>query len=208
MPKFTIESTFNLKKLLESMGMTKAFTTEADFSGIAGPPGYLFIGKGMQKTFVDVKEEGTEAAAVTHVEVEKKSEAKRDPPPPKVFRADHPFLFLLRDRKHNTVLFMGRMLDPSLEPRNSCQVGGKPFLGQAGQFFGSVGGTGYNPEALVVSLETLEETFVRAADEQRGRRHTHQGEVGHVRKSVIGNHDAVPRVPVFLAAATSAAAAP
>ena len=107
LPRFTMTSSFRLEKALKSLGMTDAFTGRADFSGMNGRGG-LFISAVIHKAFVDVNEEGTEAAAATAV-VMMKSAA---PKPPVIFQADHPFLFLIRDNASGSILFMGRLMDP------------------------------------------------------------------------------------------------
>jgi serpin B len=88
------------------MGMNDAFSGEADFSGMNGNR-ELSIGEVIHKAFVDVNEEGTEAAAATAVVMFK---AIVKPPP--IFRADHPFIFLIRDNHTGSVLFIGRVVDP------------------------------------------------------------------------------------------------
>jgi len=91
------------------MGMADAFDSgRADFSGMTGDRD-LFISAVVHKGFVDVNEEGTEAAAATAVVMTR----ERMPPPAPVFRADHPFLFLIRDTKTGAILFFGRILDPT-----------------------------------------------------------------------------------------------
>ena len=109
MPRFRVEQAFSLNGALASLGMKRAFT-DADFSGMAEGGG-LFISEVLHKAFVDVDENGTEAAAATAVIMMRASV----PPPfdPVVFRADHPFLFLIRDRTTGTVLFIGRLCDPA-----------------------------------------------------------------------------------------------
>ena len=108
LPKFRAESEFSLKDALSQLGMPTAFTGRADFSGIDGRRD-LAISEVRHKAFVDVSEEGTEAAAATGVAVAliamKKSE-------PAIFRADHPFLFLIRDTKGGAILFEGRLMNP------------------------------------------------------------------------------------------------
>lgn len=113
--------TVELGAELRALGMPLAFTRfQADFSGINGhqPPhdDSLFISSVFHKAFVEVNEEGTEAAAATGVEMSVTS-ALRPPerPPVPVFRADHPFLFAIRDRKSNAILFLGRVADPTRE---------------------------------------------------------------------------------------------
>ncbi len=109
LPRFGAESTFDLKPGLSALGMTDAFDpNRADFSGISGT-GDLFIGAAMHKAFVQVNEEGTEAAAATGISIGVTSM----PMPPKAFRADHPFLFLIRENASGKILFMGRICDPS-----------------------------------------------------------------------------------------------
>jgi serpin B len=108
-PKFTMETKYSLPATLSAMGMPTAFTTDADFSGMDGTRN-LFIGDVIHQAFVDVNEEGTEAAAATAVII--RLTAIRDEPPIPVFRADHPFLFLIQDDETGNILFMGRVMDP------------------------------------------------------------------------------------------------
>ena len=88
---------------------------KADFTGIANPPSpadRLFIQKVFHQAFVAVDEAGTEAAAATAIVMAPTGAAPTKPPDPKVFRADRPFLFVLRDAKHGLVAFVGRIHDP------------------------------------------------------------------------------------------------
>lgn len=105
LPKFKITSEFRLDKTLKSMGMTDAFSPEADFSGMTGDTD-LFISAVLHKAFVDVNEEGTEAAAATGVVMEMCVS------PVLFFRADHPFIFLIRDTRSGSILFLGRLMNP------------------------------------------------------------------------------------------------
>lgn len=105
-PKFRAESAFSLKKALSAMGMPTAFTDGADFSGINGQRD-LAISQVAHKAFIDVSEEGTEAAAATGIAVSLTAYAQ-----PVAFHADHPFLFLIRDTKSGAILFAGRLEDP------------------------------------------------------------------------------------------------
>ena len=110
LPRFRLEQRFAPKVELKAMGMTDAFDEEkANFNGMASER--LFIGAVIHKAFVDVNEEGTEAAAATAI-VMAAPASVQIPVPPKVFRADHPFLFLIRDVKHGTILFLGRVMNP------------------------------------------------------------------------------------------------
>jgi serpin B len=92
------------------MGMADAFTGNADFSGMTGHRDFA-ISEVVHKAYIDVNEEGTEAAAATSVTM--RAMAMRAPQqPPPVFRADHPFLFVIRDNRSASILFMGRTADP------------------------------------------------------------------------------------------------
>jgi serpin B len=91
------------------MGMKSAFESNADFSGMDGRKD-LFISAVIHKAFVDVNETGTEAAAATGIAMTRSAAPNRTPPP--VFRADHPFIFLIYDQTSGSILFLGRMTDP------------------------------------------------------------------------------------------------
>jgi serpin B len=80
---------------------------QADFTGMYKGPEPLFISKVKHKTFVEVNEEGTEAAAVTSVEI-----AMTSAPP--WMRVDRPFVFVIRENKSQTILFMGKIVEPTL----------------------------------------------------------------------------------------------
>jgi serpin B len=109
LPKFRAESEFSLRKALSAMGMPTTFTDKADFSGI-DPNRGLAISEVVHKAFVDVSEQGTEAAAATGITM--RATAMRMPEQAVVFRADHPFLFLIRDTHTGVVLFIGRLMNP------------------------------------------------------------------------------------------------
>ncbi|MCA9255131.1 MAG: hypothetical protein KDA33_05810, partial [Phycisphaerales bacterium] len=104
-PRFKLTQELSLGQTLGAMGMPTAFTNAADFSGMDGSK-ELYIGAVVHKAYVDVNEEGTEAAAATGVVMETK--AAMGPS----FRADEPFLFLIRDRVSGVILFVGRVTDP------------------------------------------------------------------------------------------------
>jgi serpin B len=107
-PKFKFTRDFELNKKLAAMGMPLAFTYAADFSGMDGRKD-LLISNVIHKAFVDVHEKGTEAAAATAVVLE----LKAAPPAPKqVFKADHPFVFVIRDNRTASILFLGRVTNP------------------------------------------------------------------------------------------------
>jgi serpin B len=109
LPKFRAESEFSLRKALSTMGMPTAFTDKADFSGIAPNRG-LAISDVVHKAFVDVSEQGTEAAAATGITM--RTMALHVSEPPVIFRADHPFLFLIRDTRTGVILFIGHLMNP------------------------------------------------------------------------------------------------
>jgi len=108
-PRFTTNYTVSLKDTLIAMGMKDAFDPgAADFSGMADTEEKIFIAAVIHKAFVEVNEEGTEAAAATAVI----AELGGAPAAPPVFRADHPFIFMIRHRATGAVLFMGRLAKP------------------------------------------------------------------------------------------------
>ena len=114
MPKFKTELAANLVPVFESLGMTLAFDeNRADFSGITESTkeeDRVHISQAQHKTFIDVNEDGTEAAAATAVEI-----AKRAVPPPSTsIEVDRPFLYLIADETAGLVLFIGRMSDPRI----------------------------------------------------------------------------------------------
>ena len=108
MPKFKLESAFGLSDAMKALGMVDAFEPgSADFSGMEATRS-LYISDLLHKAYVDVNEEGTEAAAATAVVVGQTSM----PAESYVIDFDHPFLFFIRNIQTNTILFMGRLADP------------------------------------------------------------------------------------------------
>ncbi|MDW8221530.1 MAG: serpin family protein [Gemmatales bacterium] len=108
LPRFRVTSEFQLDEELKALGMKDAFeAAQADFSGISpeAQSQKWHISAVVHKAFVEVNEEGTEAAAATGVVIK----AVALPPS---FRADRPFFFLIRDKRTNSILFMGRVVDP------------------------------------------------------------------------------------------------
>ena len=114
MPKFTYAPELPLTQILPEMGMPDAFSN-ADFSGILDMEKYrVYIKEVLHKSFIDVNEQKTEAAAATKVEivvVEKGIEVGG--PSPIVMRVDRPFMFVIHDIKTNTILFVGRVMNPA-----------------------------------------------------------------------------------------------
>ncbi len=108
LPRFEITAEFSLKDVLVAMGMRDAFSGDADFSGMTGRRD-LFISAVEHKAFVEVTEEGTEAAAATGVVMQRLAAIITE------FRADHPFLFLIRDNETDSILFIGRVANPKAE---------------------------------------------------------------------------------------------
>jgi serpin B len=107
MPKFTVEFGSSLKKVLEQQGVIRAFGQRAQFEGISDEP--LRISDIMQKTYVKVDEDGTEAAAVTAVRVGAMSMRPQNIIPMKL---DRPFVFAIIRNDGNEVLFVGKVGNP------------------------------------------------------------------------------------------------
>lgn len=116
LPKFKFETKYFMAKTLEKMGMATAFSMpedyggKADFSGMTGKKD-LFVGEVIHQAFVEVNEEGTEAAAATAIVAPTGAafnERRRT-----IFKVDHPFIFLIQEKKTGLILFIGRVIDPS-----------------------------------------------------------------------------------------------
>jgi len=128
LPKFKAETDYELgdaekPKTLQKMGMVRAFVDPSDpvngavFDGMSqatNPMNKLYITKVLHKAFIDVNEKGTEAAAATAVVMAIPAKAKPTPFIP-TFKADRPFVYLIRDRVTGSILFMGRMMDPTAQ---------------------------------------------------------------------------------------------
>jgi len=111
LPRFKMScGTFELNGALKSLGIRDAFDMKkANFAGMDGRPDSLYIASVLHKAFVDVNEEGTEAAAATGVAMK----LKASPTPLPIFRADHPFVFLIQETATGSILFIGRVTDPT-----------------------------------------------------------------------------------------------
>ena len=107
MPRFTFSTATPLKNVLSIMGMPDAFGGTADFSGIDGAPD-LYVSEVIHQAMIAVDEKGTEAAAATAVVVETTSAVFGEN-----LTVDRPFLFAIRDEATGTILFLGRVVDPS-----------------------------------------------------------------------------------------------
>lgn len=111
LPKFETETKYFMAKDLEEMGMPSAFGGGADFSGMDGTK-LLYISEVIHQAYVKVDEEGTEAAAATAV-IMKEMAAPGPRPEIPVFRADHPFIFIIQQKDTGNILFMGKINDPT-----------------------------------------------------------------------------------------------
>lgn len=112
-PKFKVTEQLELGSTLGAMGMPSAFAmSAADFSGMTGNR-ELFLSAVIHKAFIDVNEVGTEAAAATAAVMVGMAMRAPGPTPPPEFRADHPFVFVIRDNRSGGILFMGRLTDPT-----------------------------------------------------------------------------------------------
>uniref|UniRef100_T1IPU3 Serpin domain-containing protein n=1 Tax=Strigamia maritima TaxID=126957 RepID=T1IPU3_STRMM len=109
LPKFKIEASLSLKDILSAMGMKDLFSArDADLSGITGQKD-LFVSAVLHKAFLEVNEEGSEAAAATAVVMMLRCAMTFDPE----FRADHPFLVFIRDNRSGSIMFWGRVVNPN-----------------------------------------------------------------------------------------------
>jgi len=110
LPKFKLEARYVLNETLQNMGLTTIFSDAADLSGMSDEAG-LQVGPIVQQVFLDVNEKGTEAAAATAVTIITVG-ARLDPPKPKPFIVDRPFVILIRDDVTGAVMFAGRITNP------------------------------------------------------------------------------------------------
>ena len=106
LPKFELDTKYFMQQTLSSLGMPTAFSEAADFSGMTGGRD-LFISEVIHQAYVKVDEKGTEAAAATAVIMKLTAI-----PETKVFRADHPFIFIIQEKETGSILFMGRIVNP------------------------------------------------------------------------------------------------
>jgi len=115
LPRFKFETKYFMAKNLIEMGMPTAFKyPDADFSGMHIPISIedrLFISEVIHQTFIEVAEYGTEAAAATAVIMAESSAGPIEEP--KIFKADHPFIFIIQEKKTGNILFMGKVVDPT-----------------------------------------------------------------------------------------------
>ena len=114
LPKFKFEQKYTLNDYLANMGMPTAFNPDyADFTGITEEKD-LYISQVIHQAFVDVNEEGTEAAAATAVVMQEATGiGSHDTPEPILFDADHPFIFFIQHESTGQIMFMGKMGNPN-----------------------------------------------------------------------------------------------
>jgi len=108
LPRFQLTAAVQLNEQLHAMGMVDAFGDQADFSGMDGTH-LLYMGAVLHQAVITVNEVGAAAAAATAVEMK----ARSIQPPPPLFRADHPFVFLILEQSTGSILFLGRVVDPA-----------------------------------------------------------------------------------------------
>ncbi|EAY31428.1 scca2/scca1 fusion protein isoform 1 [Microscilla marina ATCC 23134] len=114
LPKFKMTKNVPLKNALKALGMRIPFTKQADFSKIMQSES-LVISEVVHKAFIEVSEKGTEAAAATAVIMSRPRSTSYNPEqpiPPKIFKADHPFMFIIKDNTTGSILFIGRLITP------------------------------------------------------------------------------------------------
>ncbi|CAH1794811.1 unnamed protein product, partial [Owenia fusiformis] len=114
LPKFKIKFRSDLVRHLQNLGMIDAFNSNADFSPLCGSC-QVEISKVIHEAFVEVKEEGTEAAAATAVIIRETVSV------PIFFKANHPFLFIIRHKASGTILFLGRITTPTVEDEEKAE---------------------------------------------------------------------------------------
>ena len=135
LPKFKVETSYRMKKTLQSMGMVRAFKDPrlpegADFTGMTGatsPTERLFIAAVLHKASVEVNEKGTEATAATAALIMPLCMVKEVPFVP-TFKADRPFIYVIQDRRTGSILFLGRMMHPKAEGPGEEQRSDSPGL--------------------------------------------------------------------------------
>ena len=109
LPRFEFDTKYFMKNTLATLGMPIAFSGNADFSGMTGKKD-LFISQVIHQAYVGVDEKGTEAAAATAVIIPPSNLAIM---PTNIFKADHPFMFVIQEKDTGNILFLGRVVDPT-----------------------------------------------------------------------------------------------
>jgi serpin B len=106
-PKFEFDTKYFMEENLKNLGIKKAFTGNADFSGMTEAE-QLYISSVIHQAYVKVDEKGTEAAAATAVFMGATARM-----PSKIFKADHPFIFIIQEKKTGEILFVGKVVNPN-----------------------------------------------------------------------------------------------
>jgi len=155
-PKLKLESSYNLEDALKNGGLKTAFTSEADFSGITkGTP--LMLSQVLHKTWIELDEEKTEAAAVT-VAIGIRGNSQR--PSYVVFNADHPFVFFIMDNRSNEIIFMGRYIIPTSGEKIEKEILTKNLENRMQEKFSI--GNGYRGPLYVVDKKVITEAEFKA----------------------------------------------
>jgi serpin B len=118
LPKFKFETKYLLAEDLKEMGMSNAFNKDlANFTGMWNKQRdeNLYISEVIHQTFIEVTEAGTEAAAVTAITTSESTDISSRPSRPKIFTADHPFIFIIQQKDTGNILFMGRVNNPTTQ---------------------------------------------------------------------------------------------
>lgn len=111
LPKFKVSFGINLTGVFHDLGLSRALSLDADFSGMTGRQRGVWIGEIVHRAVIELAEEGVEAAAATVIVMERAISARLQSPEP--FVVDRPFLFLVVDNITRAVLFQGRVVDPT-----------------------------------------------------------------------------------------------
>ncbi|KAI1299633.1 Alpha-1-antiproteinase F [Halotydeus destructor] len=106
LPKFSFDSSYDLKPIMMKLNVSDMFTQSADLSGIGGAPGELYVDQALHKAYIDVNEEGVEAAGATGLSIGARTIARQIP---RDFRVNRPFVFVIRSLTTGANLFMGKV---------------------------------------------------------------------------------------------------
>jgi serpin B len=182
-PKLKLESGYNLEDALKNGGLKTAFTSEADFSGITkGMP--LMLSQVLHKTWIELDEEKTEAAAVT---VAMGIRGHRQRPSYVVFNADHPFVFFILDNRSSAIIFIGRYIIPSYGEKIVKEDLTKNLENRMQEKFSI--GNGYRGPLYVVDKKVITEAEIKAISIEDIESLTIINNKEEIRKYSSGNYD-------------------